>query len=781
MFLCLILCLIALLFGCSSAYKLTFSQSEYVIYVGDSFTPDVTVRPKKIGYDLISSNTTVLTTDGNTIFGQKSGVTTITAVSGDKIATATVYILEKSDIDISDVRFEDTGTCLFYIVNYQSLGLESDLLRTLTAIEKTDITESFPVLAGYSIRWFYDKDGTAPVPEVVLSQKGTTRFYGFASELENSFLLDSEYRIKGLLYPKLSHKVLVFPASYNNREIKGIADNAFFGDVAIEKIIIPSGYETIGKFAFAGCVNLAEVEITDIENSRLTEIGAYAFAPTYDDGNEETDESQTEYGDYEDILGDLNISDILAQLLGIKDIGGNKPSETKPEIKMNDDSCEKLARFDLPDSVSKIGPYAFYLCENFALKKLPTSLKDIEYGVFLGTKTEKVDLTNVETIAAYAFYDCADLSEVTHANKVLSCGGYAFSGTALFARQEKTGVVFADTMLVGCSDSLATLVGNGKIDLNTDITLIADYALNSKNTNELTVYFPQNNVVKIGWSAFYVTGYEGDNSQFPLFSDALFLVVPEDKIAAYRAENPRLYERFCTKTVINISDENAVNFGKHTLLKMTPAKESAYYVYDYFTVGKTSGGLILSPEEIDLARLPVGGKIKRVNTCAIGKVARMTTLRLSTVEQIGSFAVSNCNKLSLIDLTNTQKVTLESRDSIQFSTLAHTGYGSDGYHCYLQVAPSSYEQFYLAWTNESRTTARNQLRYTHTLSLVIVNSAECGLPETTPLSFLTNGSLSIPFEKDGFSFIWYADSSCSVALKGKISDYSTLYGIAYTD
>ena len=48
----LILILSALLMalvGCSEAYKLSFTESEYTVTEGDTFTPEVKVSPKKAG------------------------------------------------------------------------------------------------------------------------------------------------------------------------------------------------------------------------------------------------------------------------------------------------------------------------------------------------------------------------------------------------------------------------------------------------------------------------------------------------------------------------------------------------------------------------------------------------------------------------------------------------------------------------------------------------------------------------------------------------------------
>lgn len=738
----LILILSALLMalvGCSEAYKLSFTESEYTVTEGDTFTPEVKVSPKKAGYELFSGNNTILTVEGEKATALKPGIVTLTARSGDKEATATVYVLAKSNSDVNDPTFPDPSYITFSVINYTSAQLESEVIRTLTLPAGTDITESFPSLTGYELSWFSDENGRDALPEKVLAPSGQVTYYAVARARLNRFLTDEEGRVTGLEYPNLDHKTLVFPASYNDVPITGVADRAFYGDTTIESIVIPVTFTYIGKFAFAGCTSLTSVRFA--EGSTLTEIGDFAFGPTYTEPEEKEEEEEED----SDILSYL---DSLLDSVGLTQLSpsAGKDEEKEEEIKINEDYCAKLADMELPASVKKIGSYAFYNCSSMH-SALPDNLETISYGAFRGSKIASADLHNVKKIEAYAFYDCTELAEVTRAEKVEECGGYAFHNTALYNKQIKSNsVVYAGSMVVGCYG------GKNRVELLFGTTLIADYAFNNKKQDNLTVLFNKGEPVRIGWQSFYVTGYRSGSTNQPIFSDNLFLAVGEGETESYASKYPLLSDKFCERVLVNVEGKDNVNFGVHSLLKL----QSGKYAYDLFTVGTTEGKFF-SPYEIDLSRLEHGSEIVRLNAYSMNGIAHLTKLNLARVETVAEGAVSACANLKLIDLTGATVIpTLLSSASFLFS-----GFSAD---CIVRVTKDNYNAFYTAW--EGRTTARSRLAFVQNVSLYVDGVFDKTVEMDIPSS-------SLP-EEEGVT--WYLDEGCATPATSVPAQATALYG-----
>ena len=719
----LIILFALVLTGCSAAYKLEFKAETTAVIVGDVFTPEVVVRPGRFDYELYSNNNTILTVRGKEVEALKTGVATLTAQSGDKTATLTVYVLSEGSSISIDPNFPDAAYLSFSVINYTSAQLKDPVIYSMAVTAGTDVTDSFPTMTGYKLTWYTDDTRREEITGRVVCAKGQTTYYAYAQAEPNN-VLTKDGLVTGLTYPNLDHSTYAFPDSYNGTPITGIADNAFYGDTTLETIVIPASYTYIGKFAFAGCVNLKSVRFA--EGSQLTEIGDFAFGPTYTEPKEEEQEEE----ESSEVLAYL---DALLDSVGLTQLSGNGKTEQKEqEITINEDYCAQLSDITLPASVKKVGSYAFYNCSKMA-SSLPADLETIDYGAFRGSKITTADLKNVKKIGAYAFYDCKDLIDVFNANGVEECGGYAFYGTALYKQQlANKGTVYADTIVVG------NYTGKDRVTLKGGTTLIADYAFNDKKLDTLTVYIDPSVHLRIGWQPFYVTGYASGSTNHPLYSDNLFLAVSESQLDAYKSENPLLADRFCVRILEEVTGKENVNFGLHSILKMGVRK----YVYDKFIVG-TSEGALVSPEEIDLNLL--GYEIVRINSYAFESVGRVSTLRMPTdLEEVADCAVSDCRELSLIDFSSTRTVpTLLSSNAIQFSGLKSS--------CIVKVSKQDYNAFCNKWAN--RQTAKGRVRYEQEVALYVDGVQVKTIDILAPYNGLP--------KEEGID-TWYTDEECTV-------------------
>ena len=137
----------------------------------------------------------------------------------------------------------------------------------------------------------------------------------------------------------------------------GIGNNAFVGCSSLTSITIPGSVWTIGFSAFKGCSSLTSI--------------------TVDENNK----------DYKSIDGNLYTKDGTELL---KYAGGKTDTS-----------------FEIPNSVTSIGSYAFSDCRSLTSITIPNS---------------------VTSIGNYAFYYCTSLASVTIPNSVTRIGDYAFSG-----------------------------------------------------------------------------------------------------------------------------------------------------------------------------------------------------------------------------------------------------------------------------------------------------------------------------------------------------------------
>jgi len=90
-------------------------------------------------------------------------------------------------------------------------------------------------------------------------------------------------------------------------------------------------------------------------------------------------------------------------------------------------NCTSLTSVTIPDSVTSIGAYAFLGCTSLTSITIPDSVTSIGYGVFWGsTSLTSVIIPHGVTSIEAAFYGCTSLTSVTIPDSVTSIGEYAF-------------------------------------------------------------------------------------------------------------------------------------------------------------------------------------------------------------------------------------------------------------------------------------------------------------------------------------------------------------------
>ncbi|MBR1746896.1 MAG: leucine-rich repeat protein [Clostridia bacterium] len=586
--------------GCETK-TLRFSSESYTVQVGTSFSPNVDIRPKSNSYSITTNNSTVATVNNNVVTANREGVTTLTVSSGSQEATATLYCVTDPVDDPSDVRIVTTYTVRFFIVNYSEADLATGELESVYAYEGSTIDVNVPLVRGFSVdAWYVDESCTKRF-DLSTPITSSITLYAKLTQLDTDYAVSNNL-VTGLLYPNLPHEELILPDSVNGAPVYGVADEAFLGDSGIKRVVFPSTYRTVGTSAFAGCENLEEVVVP--EGCRLMTIGVNAFGVQRDQ--------------YDRITT----------------------------------GCGRLTTIDLPDTVTRIGAYAFYHCYELILDGLPAGLTEVEQYAFAGTKLNYLSLRNISIINEGAFYGCSTLDTVTDTSSVRRCAKYAFAETKLVsdARKAYSGspsgkkddfaAYYVGTILYDCYDYYGTMGGSGKLHVKEGTTLIADDAFNDSHQSELTLYIDAE-------SARAAIGYDFIGRDAFVESDGVFIVVPEDLLSTYKSrysdgnEGRDYADKFVCEVVLDIDGNvDTINYGRHVLLRKDSADGSEYY-YDRY-VGEAS--------IVRLGQLPLPYDVVRINMNAFTGLTNLQILGVGRVRSIAYYAVSDCGKTTVTEI-----------------------------------------------------------------------------------------------------------------------------------
>ncbi len=191
------------------------------------------------------------------------------------------------------------------------------------------------------------------------------------------------------------------PLSLKSVTVTGgnILYGAFYNCTSLTSITLPNSITSIGASAFSGCSKLTSVVIPD----SVTSIGERAFYSCTSLASVTIGKGVTTIEDYAfTSLDEIHINDIASWCnISFNSRLGN-PLYYAEKLYVNGELITDLI---IPNTVTKIKPYAFYGCD--FLKSVTIS-------------------NSVSSIGDYAFYDCASLKSVTIEDGVISIGEYAF-------------------------------------------------------------------------------------------------------------------------------------------------------------------------------------------------------------------------------------------------------------------------------------------------------------------------------------------------------------------
>lgn len=270
-------------------------------------------------------------------------------------------------------------------------------------------------------------------------------------------------------------EVLTLPST-----VKVIGDYAFANCTAITKFVFPKSLETLGANAFAGATGILNIDIaTGNTHFKVFKNVLYDFdmtkvimCPSGKTDETEIPEGVTEIGDYAFYMVDECQSYIF-------------PSSLRKIGKQAFAHCYGLRSFTMPDSVTEIGENCFDLCEKMTSITLSKGLSIIPKEAFIEcTSLKKVIIPgNVKTIDKGAFSGCSNLSEVVFNEGLekIETGAFYYYQDSEFSYSSPSGLT--------------------AISLPNSLLSIGDNAFANQSTLTSVVF--GNGLISVGQNAFY--------------------------------------------------------------------------------------------------------------------------------------------------------------------------------------------------------------------------------------------------------------------------------------
>ena len=299
----------------------------------------------------ISENGSFEISNNKAIEGEEITISAV-ANNGYKVSKYIVHNQDGESIEAINGKFvmpneEVYVSVLFELVNYSISVVESSdgeiVLSSETATMDSVVEITVTPIASKQVKEIIVKTETGEILQLTENS--------FKMPAENvlvsaSYKYKDDYYTQGLIFKDNSNyysisgysgieKEVVVPKVYNNKPVSSIETFAFYNSSVVEKVVVSSSINSIGDWAFDGCLLLKGIEV-DKENLQFASV----------DG----------------VLFDKNITTLIKY----------------PEAK-------STLNYMIPASVSIISASAFHNCQYIESVEIPELTATIETSIFHGS------------------------------------------------------------------------------------------------------------------------------------------------------------------------------------------------------------------------------------------------------------------------------------------------------------------------------------------------------------------------------------------------------------
>ena len=294
--------------------------------------------------------------------------------------------------------------------------------------------------------------------------------------------------------------------------------------------------------------------------------------------------------------------------------------------------CTSLGTINIPNSVTQIGDSAFYNCSSLTSVTIPDSVTSIGNNAFENCSSlASITIPNsVTQIGDSAFAHCTSLTSITIPDSVTSIGTYTFSYC-----ENLSNVKLSEQLETIDSGLFSNCTNLKNIKIPASVTTIKNNALYGVGN----VWIPDKDIDDISdskWGAkvvYWKNTYPDTTGQFVIYVDK---ENETGRILAYIGDE--------TKTNIDIPetlsyDESSIGGNTKTLgadksVTIIAIDSSAFY------------------ENTKIISITLPETLKTIGQYAFYKCTNLENINLENIESIGQHAFYDCNKLETINIEN---------------------------------------------------------------------------------------------------------------------------------